>query len=385
MSFDPQQDIYSLRNETGFLSPRQSAYVQRKRAELVNPQIELNLKLQANDRAQRAADLAYEQGMFEMDMKKKAFADAEVANKNLNELIAKIPSITEDSSLSPLEQSIAINDAFLRAGPSIAKSPYFATYAEMTKSTIQAKVAKSNKEQQDRDREKAEQIRIEGLERQDRRDTRAQAIMAMQSVQTPELLEEFNTLIENPNTSPAQWQSFTAKATENRVAYARKKEEDRLSALEADRLYDQQKQRREVLIKATDGAAKNLASSVADLQSQFESLGPAGEAYLTRIDEAVAAAGTDSNTAPERARKAAKLAIAEERNNLIKDWIEANVLPNGEKAVLKGKTFYEQKQSLLAQIEAARMEVIEKSLITSAPTKSKAQEATDNAFGVNSQ
>jgi len=133
MSFDPQQDIYSLRNETGFLSPRQSAYVQRKRAELVNPQIELNLKLQANDRAQRAADLAYEQGMFEMDMKKKAFADAEVANKNLNELIAKIPSITEDSSLSPLDQSIALNDAFLKAGPSVARSPYFQTVYEASK------------------------------------------------------------------------------------------------------------------------------------------------------------------------------------------------------------------------------------------------------------
>lgn len=385
MSFDPQQDIYSLRNETGFLSPRQSAYVQRKRAELVNPQIELNLKLQANDRAQRAADLAYEQGMFEMDMKKKAFADAEVANKNLNELIAKIPSITEDSSLSPLEQSIAINDAFLRAGPSIAKSPYFATYAEMTKSTIQAKVAKSNKEQADIDRAKAEQIRLEGIERQELRDRRGEAIMAMQSVQTPELLSRFKTLADDPNTTSADWLKLGADATQERVRYARQEAEKKAQSLEDYRSFQQQQQAREYAIEAADGSAKNLVSSVADLQSQFESLGPTGEVYLARLDEA--AAGVSGNTATENARKAARSAMADERNNLIKEWIENNVLPNGEKAVLKGKTFYQQKQSLLAQIESARLEVRKKnSAPTSTPTpKSKAQEATDNAFGVNSQ
>lgn len=382
MSFDPQQDIYSLRNETGFLSPRQSAYVQRKRAELVNPQIELNLKLQANDRAQRAADLAYEQGMFEMDMKKKAFADAEVANKNLNELIAKIPSITEDNSLSPLDQSIAINNAFMQAGPSIANSPYFSTYADITKSMIQAKVAKSSKEQEDRDRAKQEEIRIEGIKRQDLKERRGDAIIAMQSVQTPELLSRFETLMDDPNTTSADWLKLGADATQERVRFAREEAQKRQESLDAGRLYDQQKERRAVLVKAAEGAAKNLASSVADLETQYNNLGPSGEAYLTRIDEAVAAAGTSSNTAPEKARNAAKLAMAEERNNLIKDWIEANVLPNGEKAVLKGKTFYEQKQSLLAQIEAARMEEIEKSLITSAPPKSATQEKTDSHFGI---
>jgi len=379
MSFDPQQDIYSLRNETGFLSPRQSAYVQRKRAELVNPQIELNLKLQANDRAQRAADLAYEQGMFEMDMKKKAFADAEVANKNLNELIAKIPSITEDSSLSPLDQSIALNDAFLKAGPSVARSPYFQTVYEASKGSLTARIQKANKEQADRDREKAEEIRLEGLRRQDLRDRRGEAMQAVQYLQDPELLDEFTTLAQNPNATSGDWISLAGRAAAARAEYARAQKEKETQALINYRTYQQQKEARDNAIDAADGDAKILNSSLEILKETYDSLAIGTEEHAQRLATAKAAAmdAPDANIAVEKAKRDVERRMAEERSNILKNWVENNVLPDGNKPVIKGKSFREQLQNIRAQIEEARRSVRTK---TSAPTTSPLQKETDNLF-----
>jgi hypothetical protein len=379
MSFDPQQDIYSLRNETGFLSPRQSAYVQRKRAELVNPQIELNLKLQANDRAQRAADLAYEQGMFEMDMKKKAFADAEVANKNLNELIAKIPSITEDSSLSPLDQSIALNDAFLKAGPSVARSPYFQTVYQASKGSLEARIQKANREQADRDRQKAEEIRLEGLRRQDLRDRRGEAMQAVQYVQDPELLEEVNALAQNPNATSGDWISLTARANVLRSEYSRQQEEKKTQALSDYRTYQQQQQAREDAIDAADGTAKVLNSSLENLLDTYESLAIGTEEHAQRLATAQAAARDSDNVniAMEKAKRNVERQMAEERNSLLENWVENNVLPDETKAVIKGKSFRERLQNIRAQIESARRSVRKN---TPAPTTSPLQQKTDNLF-----
>ena len=379
MSFDPQQDIYSLRNETGFLSPRQSAYVQRKRAELVNPQIDLNLKLQANDRAQRAADLAYEQGMFEMDMKKKAFADAEVANKNLNELIAKIPSITEDSSLSPLDQSIALNDAFLKAGPSVARSPYFQTVYQASKGSLEARIQKANREQADRDRQKAEEIRLEGLRRQDLRDRRGEAMQAVQYVQDPELLEEVNALAQNPNATSGDWISLTARANVLRSEYSRQQEEKKTQALSDYRTYQQQQQAREDAIDAADGTAKVLNSSLENLLDTYESLAIGTEEHAQRLATAQAAARDSDNVniAMEKAKRNVERQMAEERNSLLENWVENNVLPDETKAVIKGKSFRERLQNIRAQIESARRSVRKN---TPAPTTSPLQQKTDNLF-----
>ena len=379
MSFDPQQDIYSLRNETGFLSPRQSAYVQRKRAELVNPQIELNLKLQANDRAQRAADLAYEQGMFEMDMKKKAFADAEVANKNLNELIAKIPSITEDSSLSPLDQSIALNDAFLKAGPSVARSPYFQTVYQASKGSLEARIQKANKEQEDRDRAKAEEIRLEGIKRQELRDIRGGAMQAVQYLQDPELLEEFTALAQNPNATSGDWISLAGRANATRAAAARQLKEKQTQAIIDQRLYDQQKEAREAAIDAADGDAKILNASLEAVKESYDSLAIGAEEHAQRLAEAQAAArdSDNANIAVAEAKRNAERRMAEERNSMLKNWVENNVLPDGTKPVIKGKSFREQLQNIRAQIEKARRSVRTK---TSAPTTSPLQEETDNLF-----
>lgn len=148
MSFDPAADILPLRNETGFLSDSQFSYVQKKRNEIIAPQLELSLKLQDALNRDRAADLAYEKGMLELNETKKTLANREANDAKLNELIQTIPSITNDSSLTPAEQQVKLGTLFMSNTAAIGNSRHGELFLNMANALMQSKLQEQRRQQE---------------------------------------------------------------------------------------------------------------------------------------------------------------------------------------------------------------------------------------------
>jgi hypothetical protein len=164
-----------------------------------------------------------------------------------------------------------------------------------------------------------------------------------------------------------------------RSEYSRQQEEKKTQALSDYRTYQQQQQAREDAIDAADGTAKVLNSSLENLLDTYESLAIGTEEHAQRLATAQAAARDSDNVniAMEKAKRNVERQMAEERNSLLENWVENNVLPDETKAVIKGKSFRERLQNIRAQIESARRSVRKN---TPAPTTSPLQQKTDNLF-----
>ena len=269
--FDYNRDIAPEKNTFDFLplssridgmefTESESTFLNRKADQEMMPQLDLMMKLRGQIQKERAADLAFETGMFEFRQRKKGIRQQKEYDEQAENLLAPLGRVVEDPDLSPTQKIQQIGEIQLKNSRTFANSPIAQASADAALRSLSAQIQEQNKKDAKRARKRAEQKGIEQA-------VTGREYNRIQSFKTPEELEAY---IEEIGDNPTLMQQENIKLGRQVVKRA---EENRklLEQQEKAKTADEKAKAREKIAKFKfDGSNDDLAQLDRDQKAHTE-------------------------------------------------------------------------------------------------------------------
>ena len=322
--FDYNRDIAPEKNTFQF-TESESTFLNRKADQEMMPQLDLMMKLRGQIQKERAADFAFETGMFEFKQRKKGIRQQKEYDEQAENLLAPLGAIVDNPELSPLEKIQEIGAIQLQNSRTFASSPIAQASADAALRTLSAQVQEQNKKDAKKARKRAEKKGIQQA-------VTNREYNRIQRFQTQAEVDEY---VESLGPNPTLMQQENIKLAKQSVAKAQENVQAKKKLAEAQTIEDQATAR-ENLAKLDLDAANDALKQLEKDQEEFTEVmegaeevdgvkdfgsGPTPASILNRY---VGRKFGDGSQFVEHPDKIGKYQFQDENGNVIEDTVALN-------------------------------------------------------------